>query len=274
MCLVRVDASKQKAYSLSSPVDKYAKVPFRSKQVTVPTRLCYHASMITFVPANYEVTFFYNVDRISTVLVFLTRTMPDWCGHAWPTGPGQNESQEGPEPVHLSKNTRTVERLLKPTRTVERFATSRPLASFGRSIIPRFRPGPRRSYRDLARHAMPVHPARPLLRRAVPVLTVVTTDADADADARRGHAGYGTYSPPTGPHVCTRDGIIGSSASPRFVVAGYISYPLFGQQARCRRPGRRVRVVLLLLVERVNGHSTPSTLARSAPRPRRRSEKR
>lgn len=121
---------------MSSPVDKYAKVPFRSKQVTVPTRLCYHASMITFVPANYEVTFFYNVDRISTVLVFLTRTMPDWCGHAWPTGPGQNESQEGPEPVHLSKNTRTVERLLKPTRTVERFATSRPLASAGRSIIP------------------------------------------------------------------------------------------------------------------------------------------
>lgn len=183
---------------------------------------------------------------------------------------GQDKtSQEGPEaepePVHLSKNTRTVERLLKPTRY-------RGTLCHFQAVC--FRWAQHYSARDLARHAMPVHPARPLLRRAVPVLTVVTTDADA----RRGHAGYGTYSPPTGVAgpMYARATELSAPRRPLGLSSLDISYPLFRQQARCRcrRPGRRVRVVLQLLAERVNGHSTPSTLARSAPRPRRRSEKR
>lgn len=146
------------------------------------------------------------------MLVFFTRTMPDWCGHAWPTGPGQNESQEGPEPVHLSKNTRTVERLLKPTRTVERFATSRPLASAGRSIIP-----------PAISRATPC-PCTPLGRSCVKG----RARADSRHHRRRRRTGPRgvryllTADGRCRPHVCTRDGIIGSSASPRFVVAGYI----------------------------------------------------
>lgn len=199
--------------------------------------------------------------------------MPDWCGHAWPTGPGQNEPRRAGSGTGTGASVKkhTYRGTIAEANALPWNALPLPgrLLPLGAAL---FRPRSR-----APRHARAPRSAAPA-SRAVPVLTVVTTDADADADARRGHAGYGTYSPPTGVAgpMYARATELSAPRRPLGLSSLDISYPLFRQQARCRcrRPGRRVRVVLQLLAERVNGHSTPSTLARSAPRPRRRSEKR
>jgi hypothetical protein len=143
---------------------------------------------------------------------------------------GQDKtSQEGPEaepePVHLSKNTRTVERLLKPTRyrgTLCHFQAARFLWAQHYSAVP---PG---TPQILPRSRAPRHARAP--RSAAPAKGRARADSRHHRRRRRRRRPTGpcgvryllTADGRCRPHVCTRDGIIGSSASPRFVFAGYI----------------------------------------------------